>query len=169
MCNQEVVKICGTNIFSKFIKLFIDEKSYLYYAKKYKRTTIYAADFLIEPRRETFEHICEEISKKESDFFNIIICLSTIYDNGYNDNFECERLSKKELIKILEIQEKDMCGEELLYVKNVEFIKYWDIMIFDDTYSWTCVLTHEDDVDGSRLCFSQEIGNQSGDGSMIVG
>ena len=155
MCNQEIVKICDTNIFSKFIKLFIDEKSYLYCAKKYKRATIYAADFLINPRRETFKRICEEISNKDVDEFNIIICLSTIYNNGYNDNLEFERLSKKKLIQLLEIQEKDMEGEALLYVKNVEHIKYWDIMIFDDTYSWSCVLTHEEDVDGSRLCFIQ--------------
>ena len=160
MRKQEVVKICDTNIFLKFIKLFIDEKSYLYYAKKYKCTTIYAADFLINPHRETFKHICEEISKKEIDFFNIIICLSTMYDNGYNDNLEYERLSKKELVRLLEIQKNDMEDEELLYVKNVELIKYWDIMIFDDTYSWTYVLTHEEDVDGSRLCFSQETTNQ---------
>ncbi len=155
MNNRENLNICDNDIFSKFIKLFIDEKSYLEYAKKYKRATIYAADFLINPRKETFKSICEEISNKDVDEFNIIICLSTIYDNGYHDNLEYERLSKKELIQLLEIQKKDMEGEVLLYVKNVELIKYWDIMIFDDTYSWTYVLTHEDDVDSSRLCFIQ--------------
>ncbi len=155
MNDRENLNICDKNIFSKFIKLFIDEKSYLDYAKNHNRARIYAADFLINPSRETFKSIFEEISNKDIDEFNIIICLSTIYDNGYNDNLDYERLSKKELIQLLKVQEKDMEGEALLYVNNVELTKYWDIIVFDDTYLWTFVLTHEDDIDGSRLCYSQ--------------
>ncbi len=155
MNDRENLNICDKNIFSEFIKLFVDEKSYFDYAKNHKRARIYAADFLINRRRETFKSIFEEISNKDIDEFNIIICLSTIYDNGYNDNLDYERLSKKELIQLLKVQEKDMEGEALLYANNAELTKYWDIIIFDDTCSWTCVLTHEDDVDGSRLCYSQ--------------
>lgn len=143
------------NVVMRVANTFIDDKAYRACAQSHRGVRVYAADFLINPRRETFKNIFEEISNKDIDEFNIIICLSTIYDNGYNDNWDYECLSKKELIQLLKFQEKDMEGETLLYVNDVELTKYWDIMIFDDTYLWTYVLTHEDDIDGSRLCYSQ--------------
>ena len=155
MDNKKNLNVCDKNIFSEFIKIFVNEKPYFEFAKNNKRTRIYASDFLINPHRESFKNIFEEVNNKDVDVFNIIICLSTIYDNGFNDYLDYEHLSKKELIQLLKNQEKDMEGEALLYVNDVELTKYWDIMIFDDTYLWTYVLTHEDDVDGTRMCFVQ--------------
>lgn len=143
------------NVVMRVANTFIDDKAFRACAQSHRGVRVYAADFLINPRRETFKSIFEEISNKDIDEFNIIICLSTIYDNGFKDYLDYEHLSKKELIQLLKNQEKDMEGEALLYVNDVELTKYWDIMIFDDTYLWTYVLTHEDDVDGTRMCFVQ--------------
>ena len=175
MNNKISIEDYSVNAVVRFMKCFVNEKAFREFAQKYKKARVYAADFLIEADRETYSNICRKVHEKNIDVFFVIVCLSTIYDDRFEDFWDFYQIKKEDLVKLLKIQEEDMDGESLVYAKNIELIDFWDMIIFDDTYSWAYTMTHEDDLDGSRICFTQEgpirdngeTGDQSRDGSMI--
>ena len=140
----------------RFMKCFVNEKSYRDCAQKHNKSLIYAADFLFDAERDSFRNICKKVYQKKIDEFYVIVCLSTVYDDGFNDSGKFYQIKKDELIKLLKIQEEDMAGEALVYAKNIGLTDFWDMIIFDGSFSWAYTLTHEDDLDGSRICYVQD-------------
>ncbi len=156
MNNKKSTEDYSVNAIIRFMKCFVDEKTFRDCAQKHKKSRLYAADFLIEADRETFRNICRKVHKKNIEVFFVIVCLSTVYDDRFEDFGKFYQIKKEDLVKLLKIQEEDMEGEALVYAKNIGLTDFWDMIIFDDTYSWAYTLTHEDDLDGSRICHTQD-------------
>ncbi len=156
MNNKKSTEDYSVNAIIRFMKCFVDEKTFRDCAQKNKKSRLYAADFLIEADRETFRNICRKVHKKNIEVFFVIVCLSTVYDDRFEDFGKFYQIKKEDLVKLLKIQEEDMEGEALVYAKNIGLTDFWDMIIFDDTYSWAYTLTHEDDLDGSRICHTQD-------------
>ena len=49
----------------RFMKCFVNEKSYRDCAQKHNKSLIYAADFLFDAERDSFRNICKKVYKKK--------------------------------------------------------------------------------------------------------
>ena len=148
------IKPCNDNrIIENFIKTFISEIDFRSYAIQNPSARIYASDFLIEPNKESFSDIFTRISSKQNKTFYITWMFSTIYKDTFSDTINIGIITKDDLIKLLLKQKEEMVNNCLVYIKNLSLTDFWDLMIFDESVSWSCVLTHEDDFDDKRICY----------------
>ena len=155
--NDFITPCSDDNVVTKYIQKFINVKEYRDCAIKNPSSRVYASDFLIESNKETFTDVFNRVSLKSNNNFYVIWMLSTVYKETFPNTVNLGRVSKDNLMQLLMKQKEEMNKDCLVYIKDLSLTDFWDLMIFDETFSWTCVLTHEDDIDGKRICYYVEL------------
>ena len=129
------------------------------FLKQYPNTHAYASEFLRNSSVLSYDSVMEKIPHEGSDSFYIMWNLSAVSDGISSPSFSpiIAAVSKADLLFMLHDQKNDMEDSKLIYCRNMERITFWDMIIFDDSFSWALAITHEDNEDGSRMCFSAVI------------
>ena len=140
-------------ITEKFFEKFVDREKLKNTTILYNGYDVCLFDFIKNSRIILYEEVMEYIKKKFVSNFIILWNLTQRYvdDNIYN-NYKAGEIYRDDLIYILKDQQHDMCNNQLCYY-NKNRAEFWDLIIFDEMFMWCIAVTHEDNVDGNRLCF----------------
>lgn len=128
------------------------------FAKTHSGSGCNIAEFVRESTFTPFSTILQQIRTINLTAFSILWDLNCCYRSKMEINCRYVRnINKQELLQLLEEQLEDMDGEELCFAKEIHRIPYWDMLIFDESYTWCMAITHEDLENGNRMCFSTEL------------
>lgn len=144
--------LSSKKMIEKFLEKFVDSERFNNTAILHNGYDVCLFDFFKNARIILYEEVMEYI--RESIISNYIIMwnLTQRYVNNYIYNdYKTGEIDKDDLIYILKDQQHDMCGNQLCFY-NKNRAEFWDLIIFDESLEWCIAITHEDNVDGNRLC-----------------
>lgn len=145
-----------SEISSLFINKFVDVNLFNEFAKTNTGAYVYSFDFIKGKQIVSYHDVIEKIAQRSDTRFYIMWNLSQRYSKAgelEKADYQLAAIDKVDLIDMLIDQKEDMNGDELCYMKNKSRVVFWDMFIFNRAMTWCYAITHEDNLDGSRLCF----------------
>lgn len=139
-----------------FIDSFIDVSQYNNFALTHANGYVHMFDFIKGSQKISYGDVIKYVENLSNDTFYIMLNVSQCYckqDGRFRHDYKTAEISPKDLLTMLNEQKKDMQGEKLCYVNDIDRTYCWDMMIFNRTYQWCFAVTHEVDSEGKRLCF----------------
>lgn len=146
----------ASQIEKTFIDTFIDVSQYNSFALTHANGFVHMFDFIKRSHKITYSAVVKYVENAVADKYYIMLNISQCYykqDGRFQHNYKTAEISREDLLSMLNDQKKDMRGEELCCIDDLDRVYYWDMMIFNRTYKWCLAITHETDTNGARLCF----------------
>lgn len=156
---EEPIIICDYEHLSRSkLNKIVDFEALRLFAMKHKGIGVNLAEFVRDANVVSFSYVRERIRSLDTSVFIVLWDLNCCYNSTMEISYrECIHLSKKDLLNLMKLQLEDMDGEILCFVKDIQRVPYWDMLIYDETYTWCMSITHEDADDGTRMCMCSKM------------